>query len=480
MRAKVLKIYEEIRSSYWFIPSVLAILAAVLSFVLVYVDTYLTPQFWGDTPFLFASQPDGARAVLGAIGGSMIGVAGTVFSVTMATVVFASGSYGPRLLTNFMNNRGNQFTLGVFTATFVYSVLVLRTVHSADEAAAAGAPAAPFVPNVAILVAIVLALCSIGVLIFFIHHVPANIHISNVIDGIGRALVGEIEERFPSPIGAPPPDPETAAAAFWQVPAPFRAGSQSPPDEPGYGEVLADRSGYIQFIDETTLMSAARDHQLVIRMVVQAGSFIFPGTVLFDAWPAERLNDKACDAVRSALAIGARRTPADDLLFLIDELVEIGGRALSPGVNDPYTAVTCIDWMSAFMAGVAGREPPSPLRLDADGKLRVIGLPADFALYLEQSFGHLRQYAAGDPIAATHFLDVLGRIAKTCTRTEDLRVLRQMGAELLELSGETLTGASLARVREAGGRLAGVLEHPLHREPMPALHRRDAERVAPA
>ena len=127
MRAFIQQYYQRVVASYWFIPSIMAVSAAVLAFVLIEIDARVPLDAFGESPFFYATQPDGARAILSAIGGSMIGVAGTVFSVTMATVVFASGSYGPRRLTNFMNDRGNQITLGVFVATFIYSMLVLRS-----------------------------------------------------------------------------------------------------------------------------------------------------------------------------------------------------------------------------------------------------------------------------------------------------------------------------------------------------------------
>ena len=156
---------------------------------------------WMDgLPWLYAARPDGARQVLSAISGSMITVAGTVFSVTIAAVVYASGQYGPRLLSNFMSDRGNQVTLGTFIATFVYCLLVLRTIRSPDEWRARSG----FVPNMALLVGVALALCSIAVLIFFIHHVPSKLHINSVIEDVGDRLLKEIDNRFPRFIGASP------------------------------------------------------------------------------------------------------------------------------------------------------------------------------------------------------------------------------------------------------------------------------------
>ncbi|WP_206452769.1 DUF2254 domain-containing protein [Aurantimonas marina] len=456
MRALFLQYSERIGASYWFIPSIMAVGAAILAFVLIEVDLRVPPDAFGNNPFFFATQPDGARSILSAIGGSMIGVAGTVFSVTMATVVFASGSYGPRLLSNFMNDRGNQVTLGVFVATFVYSMLVLRSVR---DGGSEDIYAAMFVPNIAIFGAIVLAIGSIGILIFFIHHVPSTIHISNVIAGIGGGLLRDIGNRFPKHLGEPAEE-ENRAEVLWQVPACFRPDAADDAALAPYREIEMDYTGYIQVIDYETLMHAARDHEIVVRMNCRPGTFAHSGRVLFDAWPSERVTDEVRSALVAAIALGHTRSVTQDLLFLFDELVEIAARALSPGVNDPFTALTCLDWLTAAMSELAGRSPPDSLRVDEDHKLRVIGGSMAFAGYVDHSFGHLRQYAAADMIAAEHFIDCLARVAPACRRQDELRALHDQKEALLALAREGLGGASLETVEAAGRRFDEQLAHP--------------------
>ena len=205
MKARILAHIDGLRSSYWFIPSVMALGAIVLSFVTTAIDGRIGPGWIERVSWLYANKPDGARGLLSTVAGSMIGVAGVTFSITIASVVYASGQYGPRLLTNFMSDRGNQVTLGTFIATFLYCLLVLRTIRAADEASGAANPSGDvvgaFVPHVAIVTALVLALASVGVLIFFIHHVPESIHVSHVIAGVGRDLSEKIEKLFPERIG---------------------------------------------------------------------------------------------------------------------------------------------------------------------------------------------------------------------------------------------------------------------------------------
>ncbi len=406
MRARLLRLSNDLRESYWFVPTVMAVGALLLALAMVYIDSHFGTHWMDGLPWLYAARPDGARSLLSSIGGSMIGVAGTTFSVTIAAVVYASGQYGPRLLSNFMSDRGNQVTLGTFIATFVYSLIVLRTIRSAGESGA-GEPA--FVPQLALLVAFILVLCSIAVLIFFIHHVPMRIHINNVIERIGDRLIEEIDSRFPVFIGRP----LTEHADDPRIPAAFRTdASQS--DYERRAPVRSKETGYIQLIDENRLLEAAREHNLLIRLQYQSGDFTHKGSVLLEAWPAESCDEDAAKALRGAFAIGSRRTALQDLRFLIDELVEIAARALSPGVNDPFTANSCLDWLGAAMSDLARRDLPSRLRADDDKTLRVIAHPITFDGFIDRAFGALAQYASADMIAGKRFLNALGDVALSC------------------------------------------------------------------
>ncbi|MEF2551164.1 DUF2254 domain-containing protein [Aurantimonas sp. A2-1-M11] len=484
MRAYVQQYYQRIVASYWFVPSIMAVVAALLAFLLIEIDARVPLDAFGESPFFYATQPDGARAILSAIGGSMIGVAGTVFSVTMAAVVFASGNYGPRLLTNFMNDRGNQITLGVFVATFVYCMLVLRSVRDGGEGGDNDFYAVMFVPNIAIFGAILLAIGSIGVLIFFIHHVPSNIHISNVVAGIGTGLCRQLDDTFPDPdseaTDREATGPDEPDHLLWQVPACFGDEVDETSPTVPYAEVVADRSGYLQIIDRETLIKAARAADIVVRMNCRTGIFVHPGRVLFHAWPSERVTDEVRAALVSSIACGNQRSPHQDPVFLVDELVEIAGRALSPGVNDPYTAITCMDWLTSAMARLAGREPADPLLVDADGRLRVIALPDSFAEYLEFSFGHLRQYAATDMIAAEHYLECLEQIAPATRRPGDIAALRRQHDAFMGLARRGLAGAALEVVEARAERLVATLDHPVHRVPYPVPAGERVERLVAA
>ncbi|TVV77353.1 DUF2254 domain-containing protein [Sphingomonas solaris] len=453
MKGRLLKFGDDLRQSYWFLPTIMAFAAVLLAGGMIWLDSYEGSAWMDQFAWLYASRPSGARQVLSSIGGSMITVAGTVFSVTIAAVVYASGQYGPRLLSNFMSDRGNQVTLGTFIATFLYCLIVLRTVRSPEESGGVG-----FVPNMALLIGVLLAVCSIAVLIFFIHHVPSKIHINSVIEDVGDRLLKEIDHRFPSFIGTAPGEGD-APGDLARIPATFRDDATSA-DAEQRQLVKAKRTGYVQIVDDDVLMEQARRRDLVLRLQYQPGDFVHAGRALVEAWPPGRCDDDLAREIRSAFSVGARRSALQDLRFLVDELVEIAARALSPGVNDPFTAITCLDWLSAAVSTLAKRRLPSRLRLDEDGALRVIAHPITFESIVDRSFGALVQYCATDMLAALRFIRALGEVSLDCDEPNRVATLGRYLDHLEALAVGKLDGFNRSRVQERAGELRRALSEP--------------------
>lgn len=423
MKAPLLKLWDDVRSSYWFIPSLMTLGAIGLSFGAVYLDGRIGSKWLDGVSWLYANQPDGARAVLSTIASSMITVAGVTFSITIASVAYATGQFGPRLLTNFMQDRGNQVTLGTFIATFLYCLLVLRTIRSADEPASGAAPGADlvgaFVPHIAILVGIALTLASVGVLIFFIHHIPESIHISNVTAGIGHELNRKIETLFPQTLGRAPEEAGRNAAE--DFPAGFL--EEATP-------ICAHGSGYIEHLDNKGLLHVAEAHDLLLRIEYRPGDFISEGLPLVYAWPPSHLDDGVKRRIHGAFAWGRQRTQAQDAMFLVNELVEIAGRALSPGVNDPFTAMSCMDWLGGALASLAGRDLPGPFRYGDGGQLRVIAHPITFEYFADAAFNQLRPYVREDRNAALHMMKTIGEVGMRAEREAHREVLLEHAARL--------------------------------------------------
>jgi uncharacterized membrane protein len=422
----------------------MVLLAIVLGALMVWLDSGPAADFLDALGWYQQSKPQGAREVLSAIAASMITVAGVVFSITIVAISFAANQYGPRILTNFMSDRGNQVTLGTFIATFVYSIVVLRTIYSGDS---------EFVPQLAVMVAMLLALCSIAVLIYFIHHVPESIHINTITSRVGRQLISSIDKRFPACFGDPPEHSnEQEERLSRAAEAAFGSGGDAKPVE-------CRANGYLQAIDDGHLLSVARNHGLMIAVQLAPGHFVYEGRIIALAAPSERVSEEVEKSMRTSWAIGSSRTPDQDLLFLIDELVEIAGRALSTGVNDPYTAMTCTDWLTAAAIELARRQPPSPYRLDDDGDLRVVAPVGTLDVHLERGFGQLRPYAARDINAAVHFLARISLIAGECRSDDHAEALAREAEALFELARRHHEGPSLDRLEEGiASTRAAILE----------------------
>ena len=410
MRAPFFRLLRRLRASYWFVPSVMAFFAIVLGALVVWLDSGPAEGLLDGLGWYQKAKPDGAHQVLSTIAGSMITVAGVVFSITIVAIAYAASQYGPRILTNFMSDRGNQITLGTFIATFVYCLVVLRTIRGGDEG--------QFVPQIAIMVALLLALCSIAVLIYFIHHVPRSIHINTVVARIGRQLIRALEMDFPPSSHRPATEKGQGAGH-----------SPASADESEATVTRAGVDGYLEAIDTASLLDTACKHDVMVRIHRTPGDFVLADDVLISAWPASRVTPELRETLGESFDVGTSRTAIQDHYFLIDELAEIAARALSSGVNDPYTAITCLDWLGAATARLAGLPMPPSCRSDESGVIRLWTVPQSFAEFVERGFGRMRQYVARDMNAALATLNTLAAVSARCDVT-------RAGENTLRGSGE--------------------------------------------
>lgn len=377
-------IWLRVNASYWFFPGLLSLVAIVMAFVAVALDNAGITGPWLAKIGLPLVSAEGARTSLGVIAGAMIGVTATVFSVTLAAVAYASGAYGPRLLTNFLRDRGNQLSLGVFVGVFVLALVVLQTIRSPID----GAPDSGFVPQLALTLTTFGAFLATAVLVFFLHHVPSSIRIDTVLAGIGRRLLHDIASRYPDLGGAREPAPPPANGL----------------------PVSAGNPGYVEIVDYAGLERAAAERELRIVLRVRAGDFVHRELPLVEVLDGA-IDDEFVDRVRSSFSLSDSRTPSQDLEYLIDELVEIALRALSPGINDPFTAVTALHWLGAATASLAARDLDTGPLGRTSSVSRVVPLGDDFGHFVRRGFGSARAAAAASPIAGAVFVEALAGAA---------------------------------------------------------------------
>ena len=401
-RALILKLLQDIRASYWFVPTCLVVVGLLLASGAVWIDRH--PDW---LPFelpdrLKNTQAEGARSLLAVIAQATLGVAGVTFSMTLVAVSHASATFGPRLIGNFMRDRGNQYCLGILIATFVYTIMVLRTIQSEAEG-----DVAAFVPHLAILIAIGLVMISVFALIFFIHHVPETINVSNITSTLGHGLQQAVQRAIDSA------EDSTATAT-------------DPEGDPD-AICCSTQSGYLQTINFDRLGTLAQENDWHISLVPAVGDFLTTATPVLKVWGKD-VSDEDMGNLRDCFALGATRTEAQNPVFLAEQLVEMLGRALSPGVNDPYTAIDCLNRMTAALTvAVTYKQGLRTRTLD-----RITFPSLTFPRLFAATFPLCRQYILPDDMTRAHAIAALTDLSKVA-RAEDARLISE---ELRHLHGD--------------------------------------------
>ncbi|WP_236696124.1 DUF2254 domain-containing protein [Rhodopirellula islandica] len=395
-----------IKGSYWFIPSLMVFSAIVLSQLTIWLDRTLGYTWLQDYWFTSMNQPDGARALLATVAGSMITVAGVTFSLTILAVSHATSHFGPRLLDNFMRDRGNQITLGTFVATFLYCLLVLRVVRGGSVPESWDLTVEAFVPQLSLFLSLVLTIASVGELIYFIHHVPDSIHISTVLRRLSIDMSNKFDELYPETMGQAleeEQDVPSLSNDFLHV-------------------VTSEGAGYLQGIDDEQLIRFAKEQQAVVRLVKRPGDFVCRSEVIAEVTRITGWSDDDARQIRRGFAIGYSRTPTQDVFFILNEFVEVATRALSPGVNDPFTAMQCIDWLSDGLIQLSQRKLPTRYRMDENEELRIITTEVTRADFVQSMIWQLVPYVRGDRNVSQYFIASLERVIQI----SDCKTLNQL------------------------------------------------------
>jgi uncharacterized membrane protein len=390
---------EALRTNLWLIPAIESLAAVALFAVTLSIDEAASHGALRLPPWVISGSPDAARQILSSLAGAIITVVGVVFSIVIVTLTLASQQFGPRMLRTFIRDRGAQVTLGTFVATFFYAMLALISIGST------------FVPHLSVTVALALTAMDLGVLIYFIHHIATAIQLPAVIASIAHELVRAIDaetapdRRFPDDSlgsGSAPLDdaaPVSGPSAEVLLARLDRSGRV----------VAAPASGYLQFVRHATLVRIAAEHDAVIRLHYRPGHFLTKGHPMATVWPPEA----AAAIVRRLERVhitGPLRTLSQDIAFGIDQLVEIAIRALSPAVNDTFTALTCIDWLGDSLCKIAVEWHPQSHHLDHLGTIRLITVPVSYERLVQRSFEKVRQAADGMPAVLIRQLDALSKV----------------------------------------------------------------------
>jgi uncharacterized membrane protein len=422
----------ELRGGFLIRPFLIALALGVAGAMLSSVEARIPGigAWVPETLFPSRNDPQTAQLILGSIATSIMTVVSIVFAMLLMTLTLASTQFSPRILVSFVRDKATQWTLGVLLGTFSYCIAVLPAVHS---------PPYAFVPVVSVSVAMGLAVVSVAWLIFFIHHISQAISVNHIVDRIAR-------------------DTEQVIAALM----PHARGEFEPATHPRMSDgdgpaILSPRSGYIRFIDIAGLMELAKACRVRIRVERGVGQFVPAGVPLARVSRQSRVSPLNIDQLLSAFDIGPTRTLQQDVEFGVIQIVDIALRALSPAVNDPSTAISCIDQLSSILIVWCGRTPPPACLFDPPHVARVeipwIGLEG----MLNTAFEQIRHYAVADLAVSLRLLRAMGDIASATPRGDVHAALRARAHWLVERAAETLLESDAARLRHRLAELEGVL-----------------------
>ena len=434
---------ENVRTSLWFLPTLAVLAAIVVALLLIRVRIAEESLLTG---VVFGGGAEGARGMLQAVAGSVITVTSLVFTMTVVTLQLASSQFSPRLLRTFLSDRGNQVVLSLFLATFAYSLTVLRTIR-ADVGDDGG-----FVPQVAVSGAFVLAMVSVAALVYFVHHITQEIRVDTMMRDVERDTRRTIGRAYPELLSSSTavelaPTPPVAAAAL-----------------------AAPRSGFIQDVAVDALAGVATRHDVVVRVHAAVGEAVTDGAPWLWVWtrdgetPADDVVEDLGDAGASAIQIGHERTPQRDVAFGLRQLVDIAAKALSPGVNDPTTAIHAVAHLGSLLGELARRQLDALVRRDDEGVLRVGVARPDFGGYLDLACGQVRRYGCDEPAVAIALLRMLRDVA-ACAETDQVREATTAQAALVLAAAEREIPEpyDVEQVRLA----AGAVERAIHGDRRP-------------
>ena len=418
---KLLNLWQELRASLWFVPGAIVVMAVALAIALIEIDVRIDRGIFESWPRLFGAGAAGSRGMLATVAGSMITVAGVVFSITLVALSLASSQYTSRVLRNFMTDRTNQTVLGVFVGIFAYCLVVLRTIREGE--------ATEFVPSLAVMGGVVLAFVGIGFFIYFIHHIATLIQASHILARIAAETIGRVDHLFPEGVGEE-----------GEREADLNGASAGP--ERTWKPVPAARTGYIQYVDGEALLAIARKNKAVIRMEHCVGDFVIEGMPIasvLECGGAATLDAEIIDSLDAAYAINSQRTTDQDAAYGIRQIVDVALKALSPGINDTTTAVMSLDYLTAILARLSTRRVESPWRFD-EGALRVITHGATFAGLVELSLDQIRQNAAANVAVLARLLGTLELLEGLTQSPARRQVLWRQARALEEIVQRTVPG----------------------------------------
>jgi uncharacterized membrane protein len=421
-------IWDSLKVSFWFTPLVMAIAAVLLAWTLYVVDGRIPNDVLESSRFVLSGSVEETRTVLIALATTCLATAGVVFTLLTLPLSTVAAQYGSRLLRIFLGDRVSQFVLGMFAGTFAYCMAAALSIPPVELQ--------PDAPQITATVGLFLTIATFASLILLVQHVSTMLQAPNIAAAAGSELLtvagadiqAELSGGNPRQGGGESPDSLMATAGL---------------------PVRATRAGYIQYIDPERTVALARERDLVIRLLLKPGCYASKGAVLATVWPAERVDARSEQEIQDVFHLGKQRTPTQDVEYAVNQLAEMAVRAMSPAINDPFTAMTCLDYMGDGLALFARQHRENPNIYDRDGRLRIVFDPVTFDQLLRAAFDMLRHASSNNATVLLHMLDVIGVIGRDAHSIEARQDLLRHAALI---AAESRNGGLIEEDRRAVGR----------------------------
>jgi uncharacterized membrane protein len=408
--------WDRMSVNFLFIPGVMALGAILLAWSMYWLDGQIPNEVLNTSRFVISGSPSELRGYLFAMATTVLTTAGVVFTLLTLPLSTVASQYGSRLIRVFLGDRTTQFVLGMFVATFAYCIFSALGIAPAEVE--------PDGPQITTTMGLYLLIVAFASLILLIQHISTMLQAPNIAASAGVELLEVVRETN---------QPETRGGEY------HRQTAKSPPDSLITAEahpVRAKKPGYIQYVDPEHILPLAEKKDIVIRIVPKPGAFVRNGMVIAQVWPADRVDNNLDNEIRNTFHLGNQRTPTQDVEYAVNQLTEIAVRAMSPAINDPFTAITCLDYIGDGLALFSRKGAINPNISDGHGNLRLIFEPVTFSELLSAAFDMLRHASADNASILLHMLHTINVIGDD-TKSPEARQMLLRHVTLIQVESET-------------------------------------------
>lgn len=411
---KYLFFWRTLGSTFWFVPTLMLLSSMLLAGGTLYLDFSTGIKL----PFLNLHSAEAGREILSVISSAMISVTGTVFSATLVVLTLASSQFGSQLVKNFMYVRINQVVLGSYIATFLFGLIILTTVRSSEDSS--------FIPTISIGTAILLAVINVILLIFFIHNLASSIQVNQITAQIYESTLSNLQQLYPEKIGKEPKEEEATDLTRELEKFSFQT------------DLPAPESGYLQFVDDKGLIDLMKENDAVLELSRRPGDYMIESRTIGTIHSKKETEEEFVEKMQGYLVAGNIRTTTQDVEYSVHQIVQVAAKALSPGVNDPFTAMTCIDYLTGILSYLIRVKFPAAQRFDQEQNLRLVVKKFDFEGIFNAAFHKIRQYAVGNTTVIIHLMDAMAALHDMTTDEGYQKIIQSQAQMILESGKRTI------------------------------------------